>query len=91
MFAAASLFAAGAAVFYYARKIEPRKYKLETVRIITGDGNAWRSRGGNGNHTAGEERVERRLFKILHLSDLHLSKPESHKIDFIRKITDAEF
>ncbi len=81
MFAAASLVAAGAAAFYYARKIEPKKYKLETVRLITGDGNAWRGREGNGKRTGTEERVERRLFKILHLSDLHLSKPESDKID----------
>lgn len=90
MFAAVSLVAAGAAAFYYARKIEPKKYKLETVRLITGDGNAWRSREGNGKRT-GEERVERRLFRILHISDLHLSKPESDKIDFIRKITDDDF
>ncbi len=91
MFAAASLLAAGAAAFYYARRIEPKKYKLETVRIITGDGNAWRGREGNGKRSGVEERVERRLFRILHISDLHLSKPESHKIDFIRKITDADF
>ncbi|MCC7529083.1 MAG: metallophosphoesterase [Candidatus Melainabacteria bacterium] len=91
MFAAASLFAAGAAAFYYARRIEPKNYKLETVRIITGDGNAWRAREGNGKRSGVEERVERRLFRILHISDLHLSKPESHKIDFIRKITDADF
>lgn len=90
MFTAVSLVAAGAAAFYYARRIEPKNYQLETVRLITGDGNAWRGREGNGKRTGAEERVERRLFKILHISDLHLSKPESHKIDFIRKITDAD-
>ena len=101
--AAASLCAAGAAAYYYARKIEPRKYKLETVRIITGDGNAWRRRSGNeagngagnGNgkllSSRSEERIERKLFRILHLSDLHLARPESDKIEFIRKITDADF
>lgn len=88
---AASLCTAGAAAFYYARKIEPKKYKLETVRVITGDGNAWRGREGNGKGARSEERIERKLFRILHLSDLHLAKPESHKIDFIRKITDADF
>ena len=91
MFAVFSLVAAGAAAFYYARKIEPKKYKLETVRVITGDGNAWRGRDGNGKHSRGEERVERKMFRILHISDLHLAEPESHKIDFIRKITDDDF
>jgi len=91
LFAAASLVAAGAAAFYYARKIEPKKYKLETVRVITGDGNAWRGRDGNGKHSRSEERVERKLFRILHISDLHLAEPESHKIDFLRKITDDDF
>lgn len=90
MFAAGSVLLAGAAAFYYARKIEPRRYKLETVRVITGDGNAWRGREGNGKRSGAEERVERRLFKILHLSDLHLAYPESDKLDFIRKITDAD-
>ncbi|HIA52209.1 MAG TPA: hypothetical protein EYN91_09010, partial [Candidatus Melainabacteria bacterium] len=89
--AAASLCAAGAAAYYYARKIEPKKYKLETVRVITGDGNFWRGREGNGKGSRSEERIERKLFRILHLSDLHLAKPESDKIDFIRKITDADF
>lgn len=29
--------------------------------------------------------------RILHLSDLHLSHPESHKIEFIERITDDEY
>ncbi len=28
-----------------------------------------------------------RVFRILHLSDLHFSHPESHKIDFLQKVT----
>lgn len=98
-FVYASLFATACGAYYYARKIETKKYKLETVRIITGDGNAWRALpgAGNGKKSLAEGGVgngggtERKLFKVLHLSDLHLSEPESHKVDFIRKITDADY
>jgi uncharacterized protein len=29
--------------------------------------------------------------RVLHLSDLHLSAPESHKIDFLERVTDDEY
>jgi len=32
-----------------------------------------------------------RPLKILHISDLHLSYPESHKIEFLKKITQEEY
>jgi uncharacterized protein len=94
-FVYASLFATACGAFYYARKIETKKYRLETVRVITGDGNAWRALPGNGKKSLAEAGVgggtERKVFKVLHLSDLHLAEPESHKIDFIRQITDADY
>lgn len=83
--------AAGAGLYVYARRIEPRRYKLETVRVITGDGNVWRNRGGNGGSKKYEDKLSRRVFKILHISDLHLKRPESHKIEFLKRITDAEY
>lgn len=88
---AASLAAAGAGLYFYSRKIEPRRYALETVRVITGDGNAWKGRQGNGSRSQLHDRVGRRVVRVLHISDLHLRYPESHKIEFLQRITDSEF
>lgn len=73
--AAGTLFAAGAGAWFYASKVEVRRYQLETVDIPT-------VVGGTGPMPS---------LKILHISDLHLSRPESHKINFLQKITDEEY
>lgn len=73
--AAGSLAAAGLGAWIYASRYEIRNYKLDAVDIETAD-------GGVANASS---------LRILHISDLHLSKPESHKIDFLRRITDQEF
>lgn len=91
--AAGGLALAGAGAYLYASKIESRRYQLERVRVITGDGNAWRHRRrGNGNgQTQAPQEPAKRVFKILHLSDLHLKHPESHKIEFIQSITSQTY
>lgn len=72
--------ASAAGVYVYASRVEARNYKLEKVRAITcGD---WRPQDSQGS---GE------TLRILHLSDLHLAEPESHKIDFLQKITQDEY
>ncbi|HEY9786221.1 MAG TPA: metallophosphoesterase [Candidatus Obscuribacterales bacterium] len=81
----------GAGFFFYSRLVEPKRYRLETVRVITGDGNSWRMRDGNGQRKRLEDKVGRRVYRVLHLSDLHLKHPESHKIDFLKRITDSEY
>lgn len=64
--------ALGYAVYYYASRIESRRYQFEKLRINTAGGG-------------------KKLLKVLHLSDLHLSAPETHKIDFLQSITDADY
>lgn len=67
----------GLAVYLYARR-ETKNYRLENVSLTI----------ANGKGVA--EKKQRQL-KILHLSDLHLIEPESHKIDFLQKITDDDY
>lgn len=73
--AAGSLTLAGVGAWLYASRYEVRNYKLDTRDVDISHGGA-----------AGAAPL-----KILHISDLHLSKPESHKLDFLRRITDQEF
>lgn len=73
--AAGSLAAAGVGAWLYASRYEIRNYKLDSLDIDTAD-------GGVANASS---------LRILHISDLHLAKPESHKIDFLRRITDQDF
>lgn len=70
---AGSAILAGAGAYFYATRIESRSYRLEVEKlVIAGGGN------GKGTHPP---------LRILHLSDLHLCYPESHKIEFLRRIT----
>jgi uncharacterized protein len=74
---AATLAAAMVGTFLYARLVAPRRYRLDSVRVDT----LFASDG---------ESTVRRL-RILHLSDLHLSAPETHKLDFLARVTDSQF
>lgn len=76
------LTAAGCAVVgglgtYLYAKSEARRYRLEKMRITT-----------FGGSTNGKPPIS---LKILHLSDLHLSAPESAKIEFLQRVTDEDF
>lgn len=78
--AAGSVCLTGLGTLFYAAKVEPKSYRLETVRVITGNG----SRRGNGC-TPKEQSL-----RILHLSDLHLCHPEKEKVEFLRQVTDQD-
>lgn len=80
--AAGSALLSGVAVYLYASKFEARNYKLEKVRIKSG-----RKSGDQGNGT--EHKTVK--LRVLHLSDLHLSAPETHKIEFLQRVTDDDF
>ncbi len=72
---------AGAALFYYASKIESKAYRLERLRLSVGG-------AATGNWiTEGERGTGRKSLKILHLSDLHLIEPETDKIAFLQSIS----
>lgn len=80
---AGSFFLTGLGVYLYASRVEARNYKLETVRVTTyGDGPP---EGTTVNAEA------KKIFRILHLSDTHLSEPESHKLRFLEEVTDGDF
>ncbi|MBX9725318.1 MAG: metallophosphoesterase, partial [Candidatus Obscuribacterales bacterium] len=76
----ASLAVAGLGTYLYASRVESRRYRLDSVRVNT----------GVKGDTVPEESDLLRL-KILHISDLHLSSPESHKLEFLRKATEAQY
>lgn len=78
---AATVAAAGLGTYLYASLVESRRYRLDSVRVNT---------GANPDDDESDETKLQRL-RILHLSDLHLSHPESHKIDFLRKATEAPY
>jgi predicted MPP superfamily phosphohydrolase len=72
---------AGAALFYYASKIESKAFRLERLRLAVGG-------AATGNWiTEGERGTGRKSLKILHLSDLHLIEPETDKIAFLQSIS----
>ncbi len=79
--AAGSALLSGGAVYLYAAKVEARNYKLERLHVTTEPGLLSKN-DPKGKHVA---------LRILHLSDLHLSAPESHKIEFLQRITDADY
>ena len=68
---------AGLALYLYGTRVETRKYRLETLKLRT------RSRTAAGGR--------RHDLRILHLSDLHLSGSDDHKVEFIRSITDDDY
>lgn len=76
----ATVAAAGLGTYLYASMIESRRYRLDSVRVNT----------GSRPKLAPEENDLLRL-RILHLSDLHLSYPETHKIEFLRKATEFPY
>lgn len=77
----AGVAAAGLGAYIYASKVESRSYKLDALRVDTGMKRA---------ELYSDDDDYTRL-RILHISDLHLSKPESHKIEFLRRATDAQY
>ncbi len=78
---AGCLTVAGVGTLVYATKIESRQYRLEHLDVTVGDINA----------PGGVAEVALRPLTILHLSDLHLCHPESHKVRFLQEITDADY
>lgn len=66
----------GVGTYLYASYVEARRYQLEKVRVAI-----------NG----GAQRRFLKPLKILHISDLHLCHPESHKIEFLKRVTDDEY
>ena len=80
LWTAAGLLAAGGLTYLYASRVENRRYKIERVNVITGV--------PEGDNEAPGEGV---TFKVLHLSDSHLSRPETHKIEFLKRVTDEDF
>lgn len=68
---------AGAGLFLYANRVEPKAYRLERLRLSAGRAPV------NG--------AQPRTIKILHISDLHLCEPESHKIAFLESLGEEEY
>jgi predicted MPP superfamily phosphohydrolase len=71
--------AAGVASYLYGSLIEARRYHLEMVRIRI-------PRDVNGSGVP-----PRPPLRVLHISDLHLAQPESHKVEFLRRITSMDY
>lgn len=78
---AATVAAAGLGTYLYASLIGSRRYRLDSVRVNTGI--------EESDNCKDENRLQR--LRILHLSDLHLCSPESHKLEFLRKATEAPY
>lgn len=68
--------AAGLASYLYGHLVEARRFHLEMVRIRI-------PRELNGQ--------PRSPLRVLHISDLHLAQPESHKVEFLRRITSMDY
>lgn len=85
---AGSVILTGLGVYLYASKVEAKNYKLETVRVTTYGASGSTPPTGNGNH---EENDEKKIFRILHLSDTHMSEPETDKLRFLEEVTDGDF
>jgi len=104
---AGSVVLTGLGVYLYASKVEAKNFKLETVRVTTygadeppsgnvnGNGNGNLSGSGNGNiggnGSVHGKHAEKKIFRILHLSDTHLSEPEAEKLRFLEEVTDGDF
>lgn len=74
--------AAGLGTYLYASLVESRRYRLDSVRVNTG-------LSDKGSERAEDDDLLR--LRILHLSDLHLSRPETHKLEFLRRATAAHY
>lgn len=77
----ASVAAAGVGTYMYASLVGSRRYRLDSVKVNTGE--------GDDSVIKTSENPLR--LRILHLSDLHLSKPESHKLEFLKKATEGNY
>jgi predicted MPP superfamily phosphohydrolase len=75
-FFAGAFLGIGYVVYLYASKIENRSYRLETLSLNL--------------HGINNDFPNIKTLKVLHLSDLHLSAPETHKIDFLQRLSDIE-
>ncbi len=73
----ASAAACGLGTYLWASLVEARRYKLEQLQLNTG--------------FAAQNPDQAQNLRILHLSDLHLNEPETHKVEFISRITDADY
>jgi predicted MPP superfamily phosphohydrolase len=73
--AVAGLSLIGIGTYFWASRIESKRYKFEKVKILSGN-------------KCGDKSI---VLKILHLSDLHLSYDEADKIKFLRTITKDEY
>lgn len=95
LFAFSGLSLAGLALFYYGTKIETRRYRLENLAVETEEESLMPliAAVNAEDATARGGRPGRRYqnLKILHLSDLHLSGQDDHKVEFIRGITDDDY
>ena len=80
MTAAGCAVGAGIGLLVYA-KLEARRFKLEHLRVTTSGGS---DSSGNGNQLPVKLRV-------LHLSDLHLCRPETSKVEFVQQVTDDDY
>lgn len=78
----ASFGTVAAGMYWYASRVEARRFQLESVNVITG------SNGDDSKHRNGKDPIS---LRVLHLSDLHLTKGETHKIDFIKRATDDDY
>jgi predicted MPP superfamily phosphohydrolase len=68
---------AGLLTYLYASRVAARAYRLETVSVTTYGG--------------GDDDGNDRTYRILHLSDLHMSYPETDKLKFLEEVTGQEF
>lgn len=78
---AGSAFLTGMAVYLYASKVEARRYKLEKLHVTTDP----------DMRRIGKKESPPVKLRVLHLSDLHLAAPESHKIDFLQRVTSEQY
>lgn len=96
--AAGSLLALGTGAYCYARYVESRNYKLEKQSFLW---NKLQTETGSKHElsqavvlpaaAAASSSLAQPPLRILHISDLHLSHPETHKIEFLRRVTDDDF
>jgi predicted MPP superfamily phosphohydrolase len=86
-FGGASLLALAAGLFYWGLKVETRRYRLETLRVITSSVVP----AANADSASTAAAPVTRHLRILHLSDLHLHANDQEKVKFIRDITNDAY
>ena len=73
---------AGLGTYLYGTRVESRRFQLDVVRLTIGQGQS---------SLKTETKKSESQLRILHLSDLHLCYPESHKVEFIKRVTDDDY